>query len=737
MTRLMHSHTSLYRSLLSFAVLPADCYVDQFVFEPHIAPALEEWAENFLERRRARRNRGAAAVPVSSRRRRRPNSNSSSTSSSNGDSSSVRGSGAGRGQGSGNVEGPDTFELGDIVAREVDQWRNEVLKSQGMSGEGQGGLRRRHVAGEEPGMFDGMSTSLDESFPSLTHTPLAPTHVISNISSPITATTTATAAHTPSSLNLPLIPTPISPQAGNRAEHNDAEGNTRPRSDSQSTTTLRETVFIAPDSLSPRSLSPILSSTISFFPVTPQHNSRSPTHMGTNRDGEADDDTLAPHAAVAAASSPVSIPTPSNSTFQGSSFPRTPIGEAEGDDSPFGPILPEVPTPGSADRPFSPIGRVMGGLGSSAFSFSTIVGGDATSTRPLSTAEGARRSSLVHEISARLEHGSGIDELQTREHGHGVDDARTAHSRLALVDGHGGEVSSRTEAEEHTSGLEDSHGNGPRYVIGDASIISSLSERYPIPPSPPVVLSPPTSSSSSSHAILSSPLSASSHEVISAPTSPSAANADAIDIDIVLSPPLGSARSSDGVISIPSSRSASPRSRPYQGLFSSLSTLQVPHVRAHTGARSGSRSRPQSPGATGFSPSQESSPTPSFASFLSPMSAARTVSGSEAGEAEFMSFVDSDEEEEVVAPRQDNAPLAPSGSTSTTTFVSAPTSASVARQPPALDRTHNPFLDFEDVMEDDGSEGSDESDEESGDGSHGSEGSDDGSWGSDGSARWH
>jgi hypothetical protein len=41
--------------------------VMQFVYEPHIAPKIEQWAENFIAKRRARR-RQRVAVPVSSSR---------------------------------------------------------------------------------------------------------------------------------------------------------------------------------------------------------------------------------------------------------------------------------------------------------------------------------------------------------------------------------------------------------------------------------------------------------------------------------------------------------------------------------------------------------------------------------------------------------------------------------------------------------------------------------------------
>lgn len=148
----------------------------EFVFEPHIAPAIERWAEDFLAKRRARRG---GLVPVRS----------------------TRGSGDGD-------PGPsdadprkrtpareeDSIELDGLNLGLVDEWRNKVHRTV------QGANVRRRVRVIPDTDEGSISTTIDDSFTSLTHTPLAPTHVISNVSSPFTetlsvSTRTPTRAH--------------------------------------------------------------------------------------------------------------------------------------------------------------------------------------------------------------------------------------------------------------------------------------------------------------------------------------------------------------------------------------------------------------------------------------------------------------------------------------------------------------------------------------------------------------
>ncbi|KIJ69702.1 hypothetical protein HYDPIDRAFT_184301 [Hydnomerulius pinastri MD-312] len=630
----------------------------EFVYEPHIAPAVEAWAENFLERRRKARNSRASAVGFSSSGRHRRSSSSSPPPS--------------PAHGENNAEfAAEAYELEGLVAREVDEWRNEVLRSQELNPDG---LRRRRAFTDS---FDGMSTSLDEvtddghtqSFTSLTHTPLAPTHVISNVSSPIA----------PSPISLPhALPQPLTPNSSS----------TRQRSDSQSTTTQgnahsANTLFVLPSS-------PFSSS--SFERVLPSVNTP-PRARSTTLSSDGAEDT--PRAEVTpptpAAPAPITIPlsnshvpqtsstslTPrQDSPFRHSSFPfaegATPITPQ---DSPFGPLLPDTPRSSAemyGERPFSPIVRVMGPAPSysgSGYGGSRTMNGR-TSSGSLRTLHGSiarRGSGLVNQVSL------GGSDSDTDEDG-----------------GEGREVTSA---------------NGPIPV--DASVVSSLSERYPAPPTPPVVVSPPGSSIG----------------VLSPPSSPGSVGGD---IDIILSPSPAPSSNGEGVISVPSSRGGTP----------ALTTLQVPPLASR------SRSRSRSP--VGHSAvSATSSPTLSFASFLSPVSPARTASESEA---EFLSIADSDSDSDSGSDSEgEGSPATPHRGPASASFVAA-YNAVPGRTPgrgPVVDRAYNPFLDFEDVFREeegseheDGSEGSDRSGE-SGVVVGRSSGSDEESEGSWGSARGH
>jgi len=145
----------------------------QFVYEPHLAPRIEVWAEEFLARRRAARNR-AAAVPASTRRRSSISSESSST---EGDPSAhprshlphdMYGSAFSAGRGASrrtalDSAGAESYELEGLVTREVDEWRNEVRRSQDACGlrrrRGLGLGGRRNASDVE---YDMLSTSMDE-----------------------------------------------------------------------------------------------------------------------------------------------------------------------------------------------------------------------------------------------------------------------------------------------------------------------------------------------------------------------------------------------------------------------------------------------------------------------------------------------------------------------------------------------------------------------------------------------
>ncbi|KAJ7599090.1 hypothetical protein C8J56DRAFT_1039962 [Mycena floridula] len=75
----------------------------EFVYEPHIAPKVEEWAHNFIAKREARRRQRAGPVPVSV-----------AVSSAHDD---------------GNDDDKPSFELEKLVSREVLEWRGQVSRS--------------------------------------------------------------------------------------------------------------------------------------------------------------------------------------------------------------------------------------------------------------------------------------------------------------------------------------------------------------------------------------------------------------------------------------------------------------------------------------------------------------------------------------------------------------------------------------------------------------------------------
>ncbi|KAG1800708.1 hypothetical protein EV424DRAFT_232302 [Suillus variegatus] len=163
----------------------------EFVFEPHIAPAIERWAENFLANRRARRR---DPVPLQSTRgpgHRDPGPSGADL---------RRRTPAGE---------EDSVELQGF---NLDEWRNQVHRTTPGTG-----MRRR--VGVVPDTDEGtISSTMDESFSSLTHTPLTPTHFISNVSSPFAedlsvSTRTPSCAHSGSTprTNSAYSTRPISP----------------------------------------------------------------------------------------------------------------------------------------------------------------------------------------------------------------------------------------------------------------------------------------------------------------------------------------------------------------------------------------------------------------------------------------------------------------------------------------------------------------------------------------------
>ncbi|KAG5730045.1 hypothetical protein E4T56_gene5865 [Termitomyces sp. T112] len=125
----------------------------QFVYEPHIAPKLEQWAEEFIANREARRRQQARAIPVLAAPHRIDSSDKRSDSDSD----------VGRER--------QSIELENLIAKEVHEWRNEVDRSQT--------LRRRGKPGSSGSQY---------SFKSVNNQPVltSPTHVLVDSSTPST-----------------------------------------------------------------------------------------------------------------------------------------------------------------------------------------------------------------------------------------------------------------------------------------------------------------------------------------------------------------------------------------------------------------------------------------------------------------------------------------------------------------------------------------------------------------------
>jgi hypothetical protein len=103
------------------------------VYEPHIAPKLERWAEEFIAKRRAKRRQREGGIIVTIHRT----------------NDRRKGDGTGRTDRphGGNDDGHDghddtsAFELEKLVAAEVNEWRSEVDRSRS------GLIKRRKKSG--------------------------------------------------------------------------------------------------------------------------------------------------------------------------------------------------------------------------------------------------------------------------------------------------------------------------------------------------------------------------------------------------------------------------------------------------------------------------------------------------------------------------------------------------------------------------------------------------------------
>ncbi|KAF5369693.1 hypothetical protein D9615_010148 [Tricholomella constricta] len=142
----------------------------EFVYEPHIAPKVEQWAEEFLAKRQARRGQRAGAVPVSV-----PLRNDDTTWSGRSKHSDSGDEGDERRQ---------SIELEHLIAKEVREWQSEVNRSQT--------LRRRGNAG--PAGFRDPSDASTTATNRSSLVPTSPTHVLFDPSLPSTPISTLPSA---------------------------------------------------------------------------------------------------------------------------------------------------------------------------------------------------------------------------------------------------------------------------------------------------------------------------------------------------------------------------------------------------------------------------------------------------------------------------------------------------------------------------------------------------------------
>lgn len=139
----------------------------EFVYEPHIAPKIEQWAEEFVAKRQARRRHRAGAIPVAVSGYDLTDENVSRRRSKRSDS------------GDEENEESQSIELEHLIAKEVREWRSEVDRSQVHK------LRHRNNA-----VSSSSRHVLDESTHEIPFIPMSPMHIIYDPTEPSTPTST-------------------------------------------------------------------------------------------------------------------------------------------------------------------------------------------------------------------------------------------------------------------------------------------------------------------------------------------------------------------------------------------------------------------------------------------------------------------------------------------------------------------------------------------------------------------
>ncbi|TFY80043.1 hypothetical protein EWM64_g3964, partial [Hericium alpestre] len=122
-----------------------------FVYDPHLRPTIDAWAELLAERRRERqRTRHAVAVPAHARSRSRASSDDDNV-----PLDVVRNRHLRRQQSMSSHATDSPIELEDLVQREVEEWRTGV--STGQNRQNRSGLRSRHphrASSNSPNLMD-------------------------------------------------------------------------------------------------------------------------------------------------------------------------------------------------------------------------------------------------------------------------------------------------------------------------------------------------------------------------------------------------------------------------------------------------------------------------------------------------------------------------------------------------------------------------------------------------------
>ncbi|EIW61422.1 uncharacterized protein TRAVEDRAFT_143156 [Trametes versicolor FP-101664 SS1] len=164
---------AVYIAFAVVGVVAVGVAFHELVYEPHIAPKFEEWAESFLEKRRQRqRNRQRTGSVLAHSH---PFEGSENGARRSADSGQDRRD---------DEDNNDTaIELEQLAARERDAWRREAASS---------GLRQRRPVG-----------AMDDSNPSIPYPAMSPTHVLFDTSEPPSpgVRSSSSLSSAPSSLN--------------------------------------------------------------------------------------------------------------------------------------------------------------------------------------------------------------------------------------------------------------------------------------------------------------------------------------------------------------------------------------------------------------------------------------------------------------------------------------------------------------------------------------------------------